>query len=68
MIIFRRICSLGGTIFFLRSITMLITSLSVPGIHIQCSSQRYGSLMNKLSGAWNILMGVGLYVQGVRTW
>lgn len=39
MIIFRRMCSLGGTIFILRSITMLITSLSVPGVHIQCSSQ-----------------------------
>lgn len=38
-IIFRRMCSLGSTIFFLRSITMLITSLSVPGVHIQCSSQ-----------------------------
>ena len=60
-------CSLAGTIFFLRSITMLITSLSVPGIHIQCSSQRYGSLVNKLYGAWNILSGVGLYLHGVRT-
>jgi hypothetical protein len=39
LIIFRRMCSLGGTIFILRSITMLITSLSVPGVHIQCSSQ-----------------------------
>jgi len=66
-IIFRRMCSLAGTIFFLRSITMLITSLSVPGIHIQCSSQKYGSFINKLHGAWNILSGVGLYVHGVRT-
>ena len=38
-IIFRRMCSLAGTIFLIRSITMLITSLSVPGVHIQCSSQ-----------------------------
>ncbi|CAF0788450.1 unnamed protein product [Brachionus calyciflorus] len=67
MIIFRRMCSLGGTIFILRSITMLITSLSVPGVHIQCSSQRYGSFINKLNGAWSILSGGGLYVQGVRT-
>lgn len=67
LIIFRRICSLGGTIFFLRSITMLITSLSVPGIHIQCASQRYGSLTNKIYGAWNILTGAGLYASGIRT-
>lgn len=66
-IIFRRMCSLAGTIFFLRSITMLITSLSVPGIHIQCSSQKYGNFMNKLNGAMNILSGVGLYVNGLRT-
>ncbi len=67
MIIFRRMCSLGGTIFLLRSITMLITSLSVPGDHIQCSAARYGSLANKIAGAWNILSGVGLYASGVRT-
>jgi sphingomyelin synthase-related protein 1 len=67
IIIFRRVCSLAGTIFLIRSITMLITSLSVPGIHIQCSSQKYGSLMNKLNGAWTILSGVGLYVNSVRT-
>lgn len=67
LIIFRRMCSLSGTIFFLRSITMLITSLSVPGIHIQCSSEAYGSFTNKLQGAWNILTGGGLYTSGVRT-
>lgn len=67
IIIFRRMCSLGGTIFLLRSITMLITSLSVPGNHIQCSAETYGSLTNKLYGAWNILSGVGLYASGVRT-
>lgn len=67
MIIFRRMCSLGGTIFLLRSITMLITSLSVPGDHIECKAARYGSLENKLYGAWNILSGVGLYASGVRT-
>lgn len=60
-------CSLAGTIFFLRSITMLITSLSVPGIHIQCASQRYETLTNQLYGAWSILTGAGLYVSGVRT-
>ena len=67
MIIFRRVCSLSGTIFLLRSITMLVTSLSVPDEHIQCSSARYDSLANKIAGAWNIMSGVGLYVNGIRT-
>lgn len=66
-IILRRMFSLGGTIFILRSITMIITSLSVPGIHIKCSSQRYGSLTNQLIGAWDILSGAGLAIKGVRT-
>ena len=47
-IIFRRMCGLGSTIFFLRSITMLITSLSVPGVHIQCSSQVFIGILFKL--------------------
>lgn len=66
-IIFRRMCSLGGTIFLLRSVTMLITSLSVPGIHIQCESKRYGSFINKIKGAWNIAINGGLSVHGIRT-
>lgn len=29
--------------------------------------KRYGSLTNKLKGAWNILTGVGLSINGLRT-
>ena len=46
---------------------MLITSLSVPGIHIQCEGKRYGSFINKVQGAWNIYTGGGLAVHGIRT-
>lgn len=46
---------------------MLITSLSVPGIHIQCSAAKYGTINNLLVRAWEILSGAGLSIQGVRT-
>jgi len=32
----RRMFALTGTVFMLRCVTMLITSLSVPGVHLQC--------------------------------
>ena len=33
----RRMFALTGTVFLLRCFTMLITSLSVPGVHLQCA-------------------------------
>jgi len=35
-IVMRRMFALTGTVFMLRCVTMLITSLSVPGVHLQC--------------------------------
>lgn len=37
-VLLRRFFALGGTVFLLRCVTMLITSLSVPGTHLQCTS------------------------------
>ncbi|CAD5116805.1 DgyrCDS5652 [Dimorphilus gyrociliatus] len=66
-IIMRRLFAISGTIFLLRCITMLITSLSVPGAHLQCAPKSYGDLWAKLNRAFVISKGFGMSLQGVRT-
>jgi hypothetical protein len=39
-ILLRRFFALSGTVFLLRCVTMLITSLSVPGAHLQCQPRK----------------------------
>ncbi|XP_030748121.1 sphingomyelin synthase-related 1-like [Sitophilus oryzae] len=74
-ILMRRFFALSGTVFLLRCITMLITSLSVPGAHLQCQPRNYSTngassfddLAKKLSQAYIIWRGAGMSIQGVRT-
>ncbi|CAD6236826.1 GSCOCG00008251001-RA-CDS [Cotesia congregata] len=82
------ICEVTGTLLFAiwlmvlifhkyRCVTMLITSLSVPGAHLQCQPRptpddpwaktAYGELYNKISMAYVIWRGAGMSIQGVRT-
>ncbi|KAJ0060057.1 hypothetical protein NL108_002856, partial [Boleophthalmus pectinirostris] len=66
-ILLRRLCSLMGTVFMLRCVTMFVTSLSVPGQHLQCSSKMYGDMWAKLQRAVAIWSGFGMTLTGVHT-
>jgi len=66
-IIARRFFAIAGTIFLLRCFTMIITSLSVPGVHLDCKPRPYGTWANRLHNAYIIWSGAGLSLQGVRT-
>ncbi|CAD5229633.1 unnamed protein product [Bursaphelenchus okinawaensis] len=67
VVILRRFFSLFGTVFLLRCVTMLITSLSVPGVHLECSAKNYGTLSAKIKQAYHIWSHLGMSIQGVRT-
>uniref|UniRef100_A0A1I8MB21 Sphingomyelin synthase-like domain-containing protein n=1 Tax=Musca domestica TaxID=7370 RepID=A0A1I8MB21_MUSDO len=77
MVILRRFFALAGTVFLLRCVTMLITSLSVPGTHLQCNQNDYAiddtaltlteALSLRISRAYTIWSGLGMSIQGVRT-
>ncbi|XP_020389284.1 sphingomyelin synthase-related protein 1 isoform X1 [Rhincodon typus] len=66
-ILFRRMCSLMGTVFLLRCVTMFVTSLSVPGHHLQCSGKLYGDVWAKFQRALAIWSGFGMTLTGVHT-
>ncbi|KAJ1144468.1 hypothetical protein NDU88_010766 [Pleurodeles waltl] len=66
-ILLRRLCSLMGTVFMLRCVTMFVTSLSVPGQHLQCSGKLYDNMWAKLQRAFAIWSGFGMTLTGVHT-
>ena len=70
IILLRRFFALGGTVFLLRCFTMLITSLSVPGSHLQCQASDFKfddgenltvfeMLETRVSRAYTIWSGLG---------
>ncbi|XP_056465554.1 sphingomyelin synthase-related protein 1-like [Gadus chalcogrammus] len=66
-ILFRRLCSLIGTVFLLRCFTMFVTSLSVPGQHLKCASKMYDDTWSKIQRALAIWSGFGMTLTGVHT-
>ncbi|GMT33067.1 hypothetical protein PFISCL1PPCAC_24364 [Pristionchus fissidentatus] len=67
VVIARRMFSLIGTVFLLRCVTMMITSLSVPGVHLECRAKNFGSIGEKMLEAYYIWSKFGMSIQGVRT-
>jgi len=66
-VMLRRFCAITGSIFLLRCVTMLVTSLSVPGTHLKCDVSVGSSHEEKLLHAWKIISHLALSVSGVRT-
>uniref|UniRef100_A0A0A9WX00 Sphingomyelin synthase-related 1 n=1 Tax=Lygus hesperus TaxID=30085 RepID=A0A0A9WX00_LYGHE len=74
-ILLRRFFALSGTVFLLRCVTMLITSLSVPGTHLDCKARPntsstedgFSDILFKMKAAYHIWKGAGMSIQGVRT-
>lgn len=67
-VIIRRYFSIIGTVFLLRALTMMSTTLSVPGKHLDNCEVRIGeSWDSKFKHVLAIWRGAGLSVAGVRT-
>lgn len=67
LILLCRMFALTGTVFLLRCITMLITSLSVPGQHLECSANLHSGFSAKFHKALKIWLGMGMSLKGVRS-
>jgi hypothetical protein len=67
IVVMRRMFSLVGTVFLLRCVTMLITSLSVPGIHLECRAKAYGSWDAKIKQAFHIWSRLGMSINNVQS-
>lgn len=65
-ILLRRFFSITSTIFLLRSVTMFVTSLSVPGTHLECEASTY-TMSGRIERATHIVMGLGMSLTGVQT-
>lgn len=67
LVIFKRFAAITGSVFLLRCFTMFVTSLSVPGIHLDCSVQGHTTIEEKVKRAFNIFIYLGLSINGVQT-
>ncbi|CAH8439216.1 unnamed protein product [Schistosoma turkestanicum] len=68
-ILVRRFFVLTGTVLLLRSVTMIITSLSVPGKHLadHCSPYIVKNQTERLKRVLDIWLGMGMSISGIQT-
>ncbi|XP_077973837.1 sphingomyelin synthase-related protein 1-like [Styela clava] len=66
-ILIRRMYSISSSVFLLRCITMFVTSLSVPGDHLQCQAAHYRTTEQRIKRALEIFAGGGMSLTGVHT-
>nr|CAH8831147.1 unnamed protein product [Trichobilharzia regenti] len=69
LILLRRFFVLMGTVLLLRSVTMIITSLSVPGKHLAdyCSPYVVQNQSERLKRVLHIWLGMGMSISGIQT-
>ncbi|XP_076831376.1 phosphatidylcholine:ceramide cholinephosphotransferase 2 [Brachyhypopomus gauderio] len=63
-IVGRRFFFLIGTLYLYRCITMYITTLPVPGVHMTCAPKLYGDSQAKLQRILQLISGAGLSING----
>eukprot|EP01127_Copromyxa_protea_P009947 TRINITY_DN238_c0_g1_i1.p1 TRINITY_DN238_c0_g1~~TRINITY_DN238_c0_g1_i1.p1 ORF type:complete len:395 (-),score=56.99 TRINITY_DN238_c0_g1_i1:69-1217(-) len=67
-VVLRRFNVICGTLYLFRSVTMIVTSLAVPGAHLNCERLPIEhSFEAMLDHAWSITKGGGMAMNGVRT-
>ncbi|XP_076842324.1 phosphatidylcholine:ceramide cholinephosphotransferase 2 [Brachyhypopomus gauderio] len=63
-IVGRRFFFLMGTLYLYRMITMYVTTLPVPSMHMECAPKLYNNSMAKLSRVVQLFLGGGLSITG----
>ncbi|KAG9344128.1 hypothetical protein JZ751_012610 [Albula glossodonta] len=63
-IVGRRFFFLMGTLYLYRCITMYITTLPVPGMHMTCAPKLYGDAQAKVHRILQLISGGGLSITG----
>ena len=68
LVILQRLGCIMATAFLMRSVTMYVTSLSVPGTHLKCDVLDLDApIEEKIDRAIQIVSGMGLTINGVQT-